>query len=151
MKHSWNSNNNNTSPAHLFPKVKLSVKVQMWTLKVLSMLQCNWTTICLTVCMLGNFPCLCCSLLTFFLKKFFQEHYQSIKQFGSRSGPAFCRSWSGPKMFAQEVISRGQKSPLARKVLIPKCWTIDEESTLAGVVSGWTNGFVVVSFHTSLK
>ena len=35
-------------------------------------------------------------------KKFFQEHYQSVKQFGSRS------------LFAK-VISRLQKSPLAKK------------------------------------
>ena len=27
-----------------------------------------------------------------FFKKFFQENYQSVKQFGSRSGPTFC--WS---------------------------------------------------------
>ena len=31
------------------------------------------------------------SKLTFF-KYFFQEQYQSVKQFGSRSGPTFCRS-----------------------------------------------------------
>ena len=44
----------------------------------------------LTLCMLGNFSCYCCGLLTFFkinvFKKFFQEHYQSVKQLGSRSG-----------------------------------------------------------------
>ena len=28
----------------------------------------------------------------FFFKKFFQKHYQSVKQFGSRSGHTFCRS-----------------------------------------------------------
>ena len=27
-----------------------------------------------------------------FVKKFFQEHYQSVKQFGFRSGPTFGRS-----------------------------------------------------------
>ena len=27
-----------------------------------------------------------------FLEKFFQEYYQSVKQFGSRSGPTFCRA-----------------------------------------------------------
>ena len=26
-----------------------------------------------------------------FFKKFFQEHYQSVKQIGSRSGPIFCQ------------------------------------------------------------
>ena len=53
----------------------------------------------LIFCMLGNCSCFCCRLLTFFkmnfFKKFFQELYQSVKQFGSRSGPMFCRSWSG--------------------------------------------------------
>ena len=51
---------------------------------------------CLTVCMLGHLLCFCCRLLTFFkinvFKKIFQEHYQSIKWFGSRSGPTFCQS-----------------------------------------------------------
>ena len=49
-----------------------------------------------SLCMLGNFSCFCCLLLTFFktnfFKKFFQGLYQSIKQFGSRSGPTECRS-----------------------------------------------------------
>ena len=43
---------------------------------------------------------------------FFHEHYQSVKKFGSRSGPTFCQSSSGSKMFAK-VISRRQKSLLA--------------------------------------
>ena len=30
-----------------------------------------------------------------FLVKFFQEYHQSVKQFGSRSGPTLCRAWSG--------------------------------------------------------
>ena len=50
----------------------------------------------LILCVLGNFLGFCCRLLTFFIinffEKFFQEHYQSVKQFGSRSGPMFC--WS---------------------------------------------------------
>ena len=45
----------------------------------------------LTLCMLGFFSCFYCRLLFFskltFFKRFFQEHYQSVKQFGSRSGP----------------------------------------------------------------
>ena len=40
------------------------------------------------LCMLGNFSCFCCRLLTFykinFFKKFFQEHYQNVKQLVSR-------------------------------------------------------------------
>ena len=47
---------------------------------------------------------------------FFREHYQSVKQVGSRSGPTFCRSWSGSKLFAK-VISRRQNSSLAGKEL----------------------------------
>ena len=42
---------------------------------------------------LGNFSCFCCHLLTFsklyLLQKNFPEHYQSVKQFGSRSGFGF--------------------------------------------------------------
>ena len=74
----------------------------------------------LTLCMLGNFFMLFllsayCLKISFF-KNFFQEHYQSIERFGSRSGPTFCQCWSGSKLFVK-VISRWQKSPLARKEL----------------------------------
>ena len=31
-------------------------------------------------------------LFFFFFKKIFQEHYQSVKRFGFRPGPTFCRS-----------------------------------------------------------
>ena len=45
----------------------------------------------LTLCMLGNISCFCCGRLIFlkinFKKKFIQEHYQSMKWFGFRSGP----------------------------------------------------------------
>ena len=45
--------------------------------------------------LMGNFPFFCCRLLTsffkiIFFKKYFQEHYQSVKQFRSR--PSFCQS-----------------------------------------------------------
>ena len=51
----------------------------------------------LTLCMLRNFFVLLLSSADFFfkiklLKKFFQEHYQSVKPFGPRSGPTFCPS-----------------------------------------------------------
>ena len=46
------------------------------------------------------------SKLTFF-KRFFREHHQCFKWFGPRSRRTFCRSWSGPKLFAK-VISRWQ-------------------------------------------
>ena len=44
----------------------------------------------LSLCMLSNFPCcavVCCLVSKFtFSKKFFQEHYQRVRLFGSRSG-----------------------------------------------------------------
>ena len=50
----------------------------------------------LALCMLRNFSCFCCRLLTFlkfkFFKKLFQELFQCVKRFGSRSGPTFCQS-----------------------------------------------------------
>ena len=42
---------------------------------------------CLTLCMLGNF-----SRRGNLFKIVFQEHYQSVKQLGSKSGPTFCRA-----------------------------------------------------------
>ena len=75
----------------------------------------------LTICMLGNFPCFYCRLLTFFefhfFKNFFQEHYQSVKQFGSRSGTdlTFCQSRSGSKLFAK-FISKRQVAPNRQKI-----------------------------------
>ena len=36
-------------------------------------------------------------------RKIFQEHYQSVKQFGSRSGLTVCRSLSGSKLFAKAI------------------------------------------------
>ena len=57
-------------------------------------------------CLLGNFPYFYC-LLTFFkinfLKNFFPQHNQFVKRFGSRSGPTFCWSWSGSKVFAKVI------------------------------------------------
>ena len=52
----------------------------------------------LTLCMLGNFACFFVVSGFFFFfkftfsKKVFQEYQQSVKQFGSRSGPTFCRA-----------------------------------------------------------
>ena len=47
-----------------------------------------------------------------FLKKFFQEHNQSVKRFGSMSGPTFCQSWSGSILFVKVI-----KSPLTSNCL----------------------------------
>ena len=71
-----------------------------------------------TLCMVGNISFFCCRLLT--LKKIFQEHYQSVKQFRSRCRPTFCRSWNGSKLFAK-FISSQQKLPLARKESFGSC------------------------------
>ena len=38
-----------------------------------------------------------------FFKKIFQEYHKSVKQFGSRSGTAFCPAWSGYKLFAKVI------------------------------------------------
>ena len=67
----------------------------------------------LTLCMLGIFMLLLSCLYFFKINflKIFQEHFQSVKLFGSRSGPL-----SGSKLFAK-VSSTRQKSPLARKEL----------------------------------
>ena len=47
--------------------------------------------------------------IVFFSKTIYQDHFQIVNQFGSRSGPAFCWSRSGSKLFAK-FISRLQKS-----------------------------------------
>ena len=60
----------------------------------------------LTLCMLSNFSCILLSADFFnisFFEKFFQEHHQSVKLFESRSGPTFCQSWSGSKLFLQRL------------------------------------------------
>ena len=66
----------------------------------------------LTLCMLDNFACffVVCGFCFFidFFKNIFQEYYQSVKRFGSRSGLTFFGAWSWFKLFAK-VISRRQK------------------------------------------
>ena len=44
----------------------------------------------------------------------FFKYHQGVKQYGSRSGPTFCRAWSWSKLLAK-VISRWRKSPLVGK------------------------------------
>ena len=63
-----------------------------WPLKTGFTVSYLWLcfVICSTLCMLGNFSCFC-FLLIFLSKinifqKIFQEHYQRVKQFGSRPG-----------------------------------------------------------------
>ena len=90
----------------------------------------------LALCMMGNLSCFFLWIF-FFLnqlfqkkKKIFQEYYQSVKQFGFRAGPTFCRAWSGSKLFAN-VISRWQKLPLAGKELSYQWWRNDNERLCA--------------------
>ena len=47
------------------------------------------------------FKIFCCLPILFKLNKFFQEYQLSVKQIGSRSGPTFCRAWSGSELFAK--------------------------------------------------
>ena len=49
-----------------------------------------------------------------FFTKLLQEHYQSVKRFGSRPGPTFCRSRSGSKLSAK-VISSPLQSTFSKK------------------------------------
>ena len=62
-----------------------SRSIQDWYIVIVT--ECMNTCMCkLTLCMLENCSCFCCwlfSRLTFL--KIFQEHYQSVKRFGSRS------------------------------------------------------------------
>ena len=78
----------------------------------------------LTLFMLGNFSWLFCHSADFFKKYFLQkiseEHYQSVKWFGSRSGLTFCVFRSGSKPFAK-VISRQLKSIFGHSLGISSC------------------------------
>ena len=56
----------------------------------------------------------CHNLILIFFKEFLHELYQSVKWFGSISGPTFYRFWSGSKLFAK-VISKWQTTVSASK------------------------------------
>ena len=60
----------------------------------------------LTLYMLGNFSWFFVVWCFFpeinFSKKFFQEYYKSVKQFGSRSNTAFYHVWPRSKLFAKD-------------------------------------------------
>ena len=51
-----------------------------------------------------------------FFEKKFREYNLSVKQIGSRSGPTFCRAWSGSKLFSK-VISRRHKEIKSQKLV----------------------------------
>ena len=77
----------------------------------------------LTLFMLGNFSWLFLSsdfFKNYFLQKISQEHYQSVKWFGSRSGLTFCQFRPGSKPFAK-VISRQQTSIFGHSLGISSC------------------------------
>ena len=97
----------------------------------------------LTLCMLGNSPCFYCRLLTFFkinfFKILFQEHYQSVKQSGSRSGLTFCLLKNvcpefGSKL-CTKIISRRQTLPLAGRVKTKVLWLSYCTSTVLLVIT----------------
>ena len=81
------------------------------------MIICN--VLLLTLCMLDNFHAFVVFCWLVFkinlFKKFFQEHYQSFKRFGFRSGPTMHRSWSGSKLFAKVIIISRQQNVAASK------------------------------------
>ena len=70
---------------------------------------------------LDNFSCFCCRLIIFFkinlFKKFFQEHYQRVRRFGSRSEVTFFWPWSGSKLFAISVITATSKEKVDMDLL----------------------------------
>ena len=63
---------------------------------------------CIPLCLLGNFASFFIVCWYFFKinfwEKFFQEYHQSVKKFGSRSGPMFCQSWSVCKCYQQTIL-----------------------------------------------
>ena len=72
----------------------------------------------LTLCIILHALFLCCFFFKInFFEKLFQEHNQSVKQFGSRSGLTFCQAWSASKLFAK-VISRRHKISRPRVIAI---------------------------------
>ena len=96
------------------------------------------------------------SKLTFFFQKFFQVHYQSVKQFGSRSGSTECWAWSGSKQFSK-ITSRLQKLPLAGKDLTYKFYKCHWRSSHYAVthmrnrnsnIDGRSPNVVKVIYHT---
>ena len=72
----------------------------------------------LILCMLGNFSCFCCRLLTFFKISFSKNSFRNTIRVSKGSDPNQDRHSFGPdlgpKLFSL-VISKQQKSLLARK------------------------------------
>ena len=66
---------------------------------------------------------LLCRLLIFFkinvFKKFFQEHDQSVKQFGFKSGPTFCRAWLE---FLTGCKENQQKTLVGKELMAENWW-----------------------------
>ena len=78
----------------------------------------------LSICMLGNCSCFYFRPQTFFkikcLKTNYQDHHQSVKQFGSRSRPTFFRSSSGFKLFAKGYWQTTELSTGMQRVITGK-------------------------------
>ena len=71
----------------------------------------------ITYCMLGNFSCFCCHLPTFFKINFYSKNsFRNTIRVSNGLAQIRTDVLSGSKQFAK-VISRQQKSPLARREL----------------------------------
>ena len=68
----------------------------------------------------------------FFFENFFHKYHQRVKQFGSGSGLTFCRSWSGPKLFAKDISWHRQQEVVIVGVVLRK-----------GGFEWWLTGFMV--------
>ena len=145
-------------------KIRTDFLSVSWKNKCHRLSLCNSHIPYLTICMLGNFSCICCRMPTFFkisfFKNFFQKHLQSVRWFGSRSGPTHCQSWSGSKLF-ENIISRKQKSTLAREysktcgkrplVKMTKNWfSIDYRLMQVKSIAECSKGSILKYFRPSL-
>ena len=92
-----------------------------------------------------------------FFENFFQEHYWSVKLFGSRSGLTVsqCQAWSGSKLFAK-IISRRQNWSLCQTKKLTLCLQVWSAQTYANRFNPfhsdglshiyWYNKYAVVNF-----
>ena len=82
-------------------------------------------------------------------KKFFLEHYQSVKQFGSRSGTTFCRSSSESKLFALGYEQTTKFPASKERVNVPSFLLYLHLSSYLHHLSGWPAS--LSQMHPGLK
>ena len=58
------------------------------------------------ICYFSLFFVICYFFQNQIFQIFFLDFLQSVKQLGSRSGPTFCRAWSGFKLFAKVQVGK---------------------------------------------